>query len=95
MTRPISASTALLKPVENRHIGYPLELLPDGILEVQDLTPGLNTAVSREKLPSGTARSLLNARDRTRFFGRRPGHAEFGETPISSSVMTLAGATLS
>jgi len=94
MTRPISAPSGQLKPVENRHRGFPLELLPDGILEVQDLTPGLNTAVSREKLASGTARSLFNARDRTRFFGRRPGHAEFGQTPFSSSVMTLAGVTL-
>lgn len=96
MTRPSAAPTEQLEPVEERNTGFTIESIADRVLEVTDLLHGLDTASSREKVPPQGARVLDNARDRYSFFGRRPGHSQFGTISGIGGrpVMKLFGARL-
>jgi len=96
MTRPLATPTERIEPVEERNTGFSTQIIPDAILRAQDLRHGLDTASSREQVPPSGARVLDNARDRRDFFGRRPGHSNYGTlTNLGGRpVMKLYGAKL-
>ncbi len=96
MTRPLATPTERIEPVEERNTGFSTQEIPDAILRAQDLRHGLDTSSSREQVPPEGARVLNNARDRHKFFGRRPGHSNYGTlTNLGGRpVMKLYGAKL-
>jgi len=70
--------------------GYQFQELPIGEIEVNDLTLGMVISGPREQRPPGSATSLVNARSRFDYVGRRPGTGEVLATkPDSFPILKL------
>ncbi len=71
--------------------GFPFEDLPDGLLEVLDVTSGIVTNLTRDRLPVGSSLSIINGRIRENWIGRRGGYADYITKPDSNLVMKIVG----
>lgn len=90
MPRPIASTTDQLTPVEEKKQGFQFRQIQIGQLPIDDLTPGLVTAIPRARRPPGSATILKNARTRDDWVGRRPGHSLFNTKPDANSVLKVA-----
>ena len=64
MARPTAASTGQLDALDERRQGFPFEDLPDGVIEVNDVTIGMASNLTRDKRPLGSSLSIVNGRSR-------------------------------
>lgn len=77
-------------PPDEQAAPFPFEVVPDGVIEVPDVTAGMVKTLTRQNVPIGSARVNRNARIRDDWNGIRPGTAEFGGTkPDSNPVLAL------
>lgn len=89
MARPDAASLGRLIPPEELKPGFSFEDEPHGMVEVQDLSPGMVTAIPRDKRPPGSALIVRNGRVRDDWIGRRPGTVQVGTKPNTSPVIAI------
>lgn len=70
--------------------GYSFEQLPEGIIEISDVTGGMVDRLPRDQLPPASFQVVRNARIRDEWCGRRPGTVVFGgPKPDSNPVMKI------
>jgi hypothetical protein len=92
MTKPfVGTMEDTVDPGANQG-GYRFEDMPQGEIEVLDMTPGLQLTSPRDKRPGGSALDARNARSRKDWIGRRPGTVEFmaGLKPDSNPILAIA-----
>lgn len=91
MTRPFASTTADLKALGELEQGYPFENVPDGFMEIPDLTKGMETATPRAQRNIGSAILIENGRTRFDWVGRRPANIEYITKPDSNRVLFVSG----
>ena len=91
MARPTAASTDRLDALDERKQGFPFEDIPDGLIEVNDVTVGMASNLTRDKRPLGSSLSIVNGRSRENWVGRRGGYADYITKPDSNLVMKILG----
>lgn len=91
MARPTAASTGQLDALNERRQGFPFEDIPDGLLEVNDVTVGMASNLTRDKRPKGSSLLIVNGRSRENWVGRRGGYADYITKPDSNLVMKIIG----
>lgn len=71
--------------------GYRFADMPQGEVEVLDMTSGLHLTKSRDKRPGGSGLDAKNARSREDWIGRRPGTVEFipGAKPDGNPILAV------
>jgi len=92
MTKPfVGTMEDTVDPGANQG-GYRFEDMPQGEVEVLDMTPGLQLTSPRNKRAGGTALDARNARSRKDWIGRRPGTVEFmpGLTPDTNPILAIS-----
>lgn len=77
-----------------RQGGYSFRQIPQGEVEVLDMTQGLYLTIARDKRPGGSALDAKNARSREDWIGRRPGTVEFIPNDVPNTDPILAVATI-
>lgn len=90
MAQPTASTVERLELPDERKQGFTFEDLPDGVIEVKDLTPGIITRIIRAKRPPGSSLAITNGRIREDWVGRRGGYADYITKPDSNLVMKLA-----
>ncbi|KKL98036.1 hypothetical protein LCGC14_1828430 [marine sediment metagenome] len=91
MARPTAATTGQLDALDERRQGFPFEDLPDGVIEVNDVTIGMASNLTRDKRPLGSSLSIVNGRSRENWVGRRGGYADYVTKPDSNLVLKIIG----
>jgi len=87
VARLAAAPLARYELPDERKEGFTYENLPDGLLEVSDVTPGVVTNVPRVRRPPGSSLSIINGRIRENWVGRRGGYPEYIAEPDSNKVL--------
>jgi len=92
MTKPSIGTLEETVDPGARQGGYRFEDIPQGEVEVLDMTPGLHLTKARDKRPGGSALNAKNARSREDWIGRRPGTVEFipGGKPNAYPILAIA-----
>jgi hypothetical protein len=89
MARLTASPLAQAELPDERKEGFAFENLPDGLVEVPDLTPGVVTAIPRSNRPPGSSLSIVNGRVRDNWVGRRGGYPDYIVEPDSNLVLKL------
>lgn len=89
MARSVNATIEQTTPRGHLQRGFPFEDIPEGIIEVEDVTAGMINRLPRDKVPKGSGRDIKNGRVRDDWVGRRPGTAVKGTTPDANQVVLI------
>lgn len=87
MARLTASPVAQLELPDERKQGFTFENIPDGVMEIKDLTPGVLTRVIRANRPPGSALEITNGRIRDNWVGRRGAYTNYIAKPDSNLVM--------
>lgn len=92
MTKPFVATLEETVDSGARQGGYRFAEMPQGEIEVLNMTPGLHLTSARDQRPGGSGLDAKNARSREDWIGRRPGTVEFmeGLKPNGDPILALA-----
>lgn len=90
MAQPNALTAEQSKARETRTRGFSYSDLPEGFVEVPNVTEGMYTDVPRSQMPQGAFREIRNGRVRDNWVGRRPGTAELIAKPDSNVVLKVA-----
>ncbi len=91
MARPTASTTSQLDALDERKQGFPFEDVPDGLMEINNVTVGMVSNFTRDKRPSGSSLSIVNGRSRENWVGRRGGYADYITEPDTNLVIKIVG----
>lgn len=90
MARQAAISAERTKARDEQTTGFSFADLPEGIVEVPDVTGGMFLDLPRNQIPKSAFKELKNARTRDNWVGRRPGTKEIITKPDSNPVLKVA-----
>jgi hypothetical protein len=91
MAKPVASTIGQLIPQGDLMGGFEFTELPVKIVEVADVTDGMNTTLPRTEVTPGNFLVAKNARIFRDGIGRRPGTSEYRDKPDSLPVILLVG----
>lgn len=91
MARKIAASIGDLRSSEDMFGGFEFEELPIKLIEVPDVTDGMNIALPRSEVTPGSFLLARNARVTSKGIRRRGGTEQYQTKPDSDPVLAIVG----